>query len=250
MGAVISPRADRGGRNGRVRAVLLDWGGTLVSRPAEPLATYDEVLARHGISVRRSALARGVRLANRQLWPGVYSYLGRSDEFWRELPRRALIGAGIPDPTPDLCEALRIAFRSPRWYRPYPECAAVLSTLRRRGLRLHIISNNTDDLSRIVADLGWGRRFDSVTCSQEAGAAKPDPRIFALAVDRTGYRPAELVHVGDSVRDDVDGARAYGIPTVWMNRDGRPARKNRPMITDLRELLALLDEPDGRIERG
>jgi FMN phosphatase YigB (HAD superfamily) len=56
--------------------------------------------------------------------------------------------------------------------------------------------------------------FDSVTYTQEAGANKPDPTIFQLALKRAGCSPNEAVHVGDSYEKDVLGARRIGIMPI------------------------------------
>jgi putative hydrolase of the HAD superfamily len=61
--------------------------------------------------------------------------------------------------------------------------------------------------------------------SEEAGVAKPDPKIFEIALDRLGVGALETVMVGDSWINDIAGAAAAGLRTVWFNRTDleRPA---------------------------
>ena len=75
--------------------------------------------------------------------------------------------------------------------------------------------------------------------SAEAGAAKPDPRIFERALELAGRRPEQAVHVGDSVENDVAGARALGSAPVLVARDGA-APEGVEAVRSLAELPALL----------
>ncbi|MFC4810430.1 HAD family hydrolase [Paenibacillus sp. GCM10023250] len=92
--------------------------------------------------------------------------------------------------------------------------------------------------------LGIRDAFDLVLVSEEAGAKKPDPRLFAMAADRLGLRAGECLFVGDHPENDVEGAARFGMATVWMRLgrswpDGMAAEPGRT-IDRLDELLALL----------
>jgi FMN phosphatase YigB (HAD superfamily) len=86
-----------------------------------------------------------------------------------------------------------------------------------------------------------------VTYSQEVGFAKPDPRLFRVALERARSSPIDTVHVGDSWDADYLGARGAGLHAVWLNRAGRPAPGPCTEIRTLSELgerLATLTPPD------
>ncbi len=85
--------------------------------------------------------------------------------------------------------------------------------------------------------------FPVIVVSEEVGCWKPDPRIFAIALERSGHQPAEAIYVGDSAEHDVPGARAAGMRTVWINRWGMTwpgGERPDASIATLSELLPLL----------
>ena len=104
-----------------------------------------------------------------------------------------------------------------------PEALPVLMDLKRRSKTVGLISNfdHPPHVRRILSDNGWASVFDTIVISSEVGAKKPDPAIFALALQRTGIAPANAIYVGDT-HDDVAGAVAAGIQPVFINRSDNP----------------------------
>ncbi len=126
--------------------------------------------------------------------------------------------------------------------KAYPEAARVLA--RMDGLPRAVVSNADDAfLKDILAKNGL--TFDAVITSEGARAYKPRARIFEIALARLGAEPEQVVHVGDSLTADVEGAGRLGIRTVWVNRAGvvRGASDPKPdhEISDLTPLPELLD---------
>jgi len=103
-------------------------------------------------------------------------------------------------------------------FRAYPDVLPALDRLGVLGMRLAVVSNWDVSLSGVLARLGLGDRFAVVVHSAGAGAQKPDPAIFAEALDRLGLEPTEAVHVGDDPRADVEGAHAAGLRAVLLDR--------------------------------
>ena len=62
--------------------------------------------------------------------------------------------------------------------------------------------------------------FDFVVFSQDVQVEKPDRRIFEITAQRAGCELAQMLHVGDSLENDVTGARNAGVYSVWLNREG------------------------------
>lgn len=87
--------------------------------------------------------------------------------------------------------------------------------------------------------------FRFVVFSQDYGIEKPDPRIFRIALEKAGCSSEHLLHVGDSLSNDVAGAKAVGIKSVWLNRSGtKDMRGVNPdfEIRSLGELPTLLQD--------
>lgn len=105
-------------------------------------------------------------------------------------------------------------------FRAYPDAAPALGSLRRRGLRLVSVSNWDISLSEVLDRCGLLEALDGVVSSAAAGARKPDPAIFAPALEIAGCAPTEALHVGDTPAEDVVAARAAGVPALLLDRDG------------------------------
>jgi putative hydrolase of the HAD superfamily len=101
-----------------------------------------------------------------------------------------------------------------------PDARPALDGLRARGLTLVCVSNWDVSLPEVLARCGLGDRFDSVVSSAAVGARKPDPEIFAAALELARCAPTEALMVGDTPAEDVAGAAGAGIPALLLDRDG------------------------------
>lgn len=89
--------------------------------------------------------------------------------------------------------------------------------------------------------LGIADAFDTVTISSLAQAAKPAPQIFHIALEKHAVDPEEALHIGDSLRDDVEGAKKAGFHAVLLDRERKQQQADVQTITSLEELLPLLE---------
>jgi putative hydrolase of the HAD superfamily len=117
-----------------------------------------------------------------------------------------------------------------------------LTAARSRGQRLVVVSNWDASLHGVLRALGLEPLLDGILTSAEAGARKPASAIFEQALTVAGAGPKQAIHVGDSLEEDVAGARAAGIEPVLVRRDGGPAASGVRTISSL-EQLAGLDVP-------
>jgi putative hydrolase of the HAD superfamily len=125
----------------------------------------------------------------------------------------------------------------------FPHAHAVLAELRRRGYRLHIITNGfRDSQHRKLAASALAEFFTEVVTTDCAGCSKPDKRIFQHALDRAGATATASVMIGDSLDADVLGALNAGwASAMFFNPDRTHHHLTIPHeITDLRELLEIL----------
>jgi putative hydrolase of the HAD superfamily len=112
----------------------------------------------------------------------------------------------------------------------FPDVAETLRALEEMGIRIGVISNWDSRLESILDGIGLGRRLDVVVISSLVGYSKPHPRIFEIALERSGMGPEEAVHVGDTFRDDVQGAQAAGIRAVLLQRSGSIGMASRYLL--------------------
>jgi putative hydrolase of the HAD superfamily len=107
----------------------------------------------------------------------------------------------------------------------------------RSRYRLFAISNGNADLARC----GLGGLFAGHVTARGAGAAKPDPRIYAQLLELCGVEAGQVLHIGDDPLADVAGATRAGMQAAWLNRDARewPASLSAPprTISTLAEIV-------------
>jgi putative hydrolase of the HAD superfamily len=132
-------------------------------------------------------------------------------------------------------------FEDPRSWVLYPETLPVLTRLREEGFELGIVSNFDSRLFPVMRGLGIDGFFDTITIASLAKAAKPASKIFEIALEKHSMDPGEAMHVGDSIRDDVEGATKAGLTGVLLDRTGRvQASEGVVIIRTLAELLPLV----------
>jgi putative hydrolase of the HAD superfamily len=220
-----------------VRAVLLDALGTLVALQP-PAPRLQRMLRESGIEVTEEQAARGFAAEiayylDHHLDGSDRERLERLRDRCAEEMRRAL---GVPEldhPT------ARRAMLGALEFTAYPDVLPALGELRERGLTLVIASNWDCSLPDWLRPTGILELVDGVVTSAEVGAGKPDPRVFARALQVAGAEPAEALHAGDKVDNDVEGAAAAGVRGVLVQREGDPP-PGVEAVASLRELSALL----------
>jgi len=123
-----------------------------------------------------------------------------------------------------------------RLRRPVPGAPEFVRRMAARA-RVGMVTNNEyREQEEKLRFLGLSDVVDPLVVSAKEKVAKPDPRIFRIALEREGFRASETVMIGDSWRNDVLGARGAGIRPVWFNRFGqaRPTRHRADEIRSFR----------------
>jgi putative hydrolase of the HAD superfamily len=118
----------------------------------------------------------------------------------------------------DMMRSLRKETRMISSLTLFDDTLPVIITLKERGVLTGVISNASRDLSENCQELGLMPYLDLVLTSQEAGAIKPDPRIFVVALNKLDVRAEEAIYVGDQYEADVLGARGAGISPILIDR--------------------------------
>jgi putative hydrolase of the HAD superfamily len=239
----LNPRALRPSSPHALKAVLFDAAGTLFRVRGCVGLAYATVAARHGVAASAEEMDGRFHSAFRSMPPMCFPGVPEEDlpeherAWWRQVVSVALAGFRLDDFETFFSDLFSYFARADSW-ELYPDVIPVLSGLRARHLRLAIVSNFDGRLIRICEGLGIARFFDTVVMSSQVGCAKPDPLIFAIALERIGVSPAEALHVGDSETLDVQGAEAAGLRALLIDRAADTSPRRR--IRDLRELLGLV----------
>lgn len=224
----------------RLSAVLFDVDFTL-AKPGPDLGPdgYRRLGRRFGLKLEPSRYDEARRLAIATLER--HPELAHDDEIWIAFTERIIQGMGGGGPRAYQCavEMTRLWERSES-FELYEDVRPVLAELRARGLRLGLVSNTGRDLEAFVAH--HRLEVDAALGSRAHGKTKPDPTIFRAVLARLAVEPPAAAMVGDSVEDDVEGARALGMHALLLDREGRfPEFEGR--LTDLYALPAALGLP-------
>jgi FMN phosphatase YigB (HAD superfamily) len=191
----------------RLDAVTVDAMGTIVGLD-DPAPRLQRALAQRGLARELDHVAAAFRAE-------VAYYLartleGRDEASLADLGRRCT-AVFLEHAEAELDPAeFAPAFLGSIVFSPLDGAAAALGRLRRAGLTLACVSNWDISLRRHLEEARLDRYFAEIVSSAEAGAAKPDPEPFRLALQRLGVEPQRALHVGDG-DTDRDGAAAAGV---------------------------------------
>lgn len=133
----------------------------------------------------------------------------------------------------------------------FADALPLLEAADGRGLPMVLVTNSSAELTEVkLAETGLAGRFCGVITADTFGAGKPDPRVFAAAIEAVGVPAGSVLSVGDNLVRDVLAAVEHGMQGRWLARDGGPheywsdPREADPgvcVIASLSEVVTLLD---------
>jgi HAD superfamily hydrolase (TIGR01549 family) len=220
-----------------VQAVLFDVDFTLC-RPGPELSPerYARIAARHGVTldVSRYDGAREAAALNLKRHPELL----HDETIWHRFTEEIFLGMGGPDEIASDCATeIEQGWEVSENFELFEDALPVLDELRAARLRLGLVSNGIRDLREFVVH--HKLEVDAVVGSRAHGYVKPHPTIFQAALQQLGVEPAGAVMVGDSLEEDVEGARSLGMRAILIDREDRhPEVEER--LTDLYGLPAAL----------
>jgi putative hydrolase of the HAD superfamily len=232
-----------------VKVVFFDAAGTLFRVRGSVGRAYAAVAARHGVTVDPQIIEQRFRDAFRRMPPLCFPEVPesalpeREQSWWKQVVAAVFADVVFTDFEAFFHDLFAHFARAESW-ELFPDTRPALRFLRRHGLRLGIVSNFDDRLIAICNGLDIADSFEAIVMSARVGYAKPDPRIFAVALQRFGVGPTDAIHVGDSAVDDLQGGQAAGLHTILLQRktDGE---RNAAAIHDLGELCEQLQRRSG-----
>ena len=206
--------------NRRPKAIFFDAGNTLLRMNYAVIAAE---LARLGAAATPEVIERAEWQARVRLDPELAAARGASTERRATADRYLrymLDGVGVTDEgVIAAIAAWHSAYNLPIgvWDGANPGAAAALALARDRGVRTAVISNSNGSVRAILEHLGLLPSLEFVIDSSAVGVEKPDPRIFRIALERSGLLPDEAIYIGDIYSVDVLGARAAGMRAVLLD---------------------------------
>lgn len=225
----------------RYDAVSLDVGGVLVVPDHGLLAL---ALDRCGTTYDRAAFGP----AHYEAMAAVDAAASAPEDFTDYLSG-FLAAVDVPAADRDRAHAaLDEVLVSPVWTQPLPGARAGLRAIADTGIAIGVTSNSDGTIADHLRRHEWlqvgdgpGVRAQVVTDSGVVGVGKPHPAVYEATVAGLGVAPDRILHVGDSVVYDVDGAAACGLGSVHMDPYGRCSSPDHAHVRSLVEVIDLLD---------
>lgn len=241
-----------------IQAISLDFGWTMAYPQASMWEIFAELCGEAGVPTSAEAceqLARSLwtfaQARAEEQFHGGASYSDSDAEFAAQF---ATLGGvifaqlGVADGHAQLMQRFLQRFWGQGNWQMFPDVVDSLRALRRRGVRLGVLSNAPTDLPKLLDALGISPHLDFCVVSAAEGVKKPDRRVFATTVARAGVAADAVLHVGDMYLEDILGGRAAGLNTLLIERgrrslfpsfresEGRPIDTGH-VVSDLTQLI-------------
>ena len=214
----------------KVEAVTFDAGGTLIEPWPSVGEVYASVAREFGIDC--SAARLNAQFANAWTTRTGFNY---SRDEWHEVVRHSFLG--LSEVSPQLFDAIYDRFAQADAWLIYDDVIPTLQKLESMDLKLAVISNWDDRLIPLLEKLGLATYFDEIIVSAAHGFHKPHPSIFQHAAARLSVSVNRLLHIGDSLREDVEGARTAGASALRIRRSGRETSTDIQSLTHIATLI-------------
>ena len=208
--------------------IFFDAVGTIFGVRDGVGVQYAKCADRIGINVNAAALESAFHRAFKAAGPSVFP-LASADmipklefDWWRSIVFETFDHVGVMNQFESFDQFFEDVFQYFATAEPwivYPETVVVLESLQRLGIPTSIVSNFDSRLHSVLRSLSLDQYFQSVTISTEAGSAKPNGKIFTIALAKHAYKAHQAWHVGDSFKDDYEAAIAMGLRGIWVDRE-------------------------------
>ena len=225
----------------KIRVIFFDVHETLIHIAYSPPEIFHALCEEVGVEVSLTAVLEKYPVPE-ELERRREAH-GNDIDFWIAFNNSLVAELGLSDPSGSLAQFITEGFTRHAWWKPYAEAESVLKELKSMGFKIAVIANARDLVLGRLDQVGLTHLFDSITFSDEVGVPKPDPLIFRTALERVGVQPQEAIHIGDRMKEDVEGATAAGINAVLLDRKNDFPEFEGLKVEDLRGLLEILSRP-------
>ncbi len=225
-----------------VRAISFDVGGTLID-PWPSVGHVYAAVARETGRLNFDPARLTARFAAAWRAKAGFDY---SPEAWAALVARTF-GDSSAEWSVDSERFRRLyeRFTEAGAWKVRDDVVPTLQTLAARGFKLAAISNWDNRLRPLLRNLRLDQFFHTIVISAECACQKPDPALFRRATADLQMAPEQVLHVGDSLVEDVRGAQSAGLQAVLLRRGSARPVPSCGQIRSLSELPGLVEEPIG-----
>ena len=235
-----------------IKAVFFDWFNTLAlyNPPREELES--KALREFDIDISPEKIRPALLIADQYIFEeyATSPISKRSPEeqakIYARYQQTILTEAGVNvSNSPDIL--VKIMKKAQELYKGiqfvlFDDVLPTMKILREQNLTLGLLTNIGSDMKPVCSELGLDSYIDFIVTSGEAGADKPQPQIFLVALERAGVEASEAVHVGDQYKLDAVGAMGVGIKPILIDRNNLyPEVSDCPRIHSLSELTEYLE---------
>ena len=226
-----------------LEVIFFDAAGTLFEVRGSVGEIYSRIASQYGCEADAEQLQQSFARWFR-LQPPMAFAAGTPDDklcemekgWWRTLVRTVFADCAAFSHFDEFFDDVFEQFRKPELWQVFTDVIPTLTGLKQRGIRLGVISNFDSRLDDVLRGCELDRFFDSIHISTRIGAAKPDPLIFDTALGFHNIEAQQAWHVGDSPREDLEGAEAVGMRAFLLDRKTQKSEMPN-CISTLLELL-------------
>jgi putative hydrolase of the HAD superfamily len=230
-----------------IQAVFFDAAGTLIKTARSVGESYAAIAEKYGIRVVPADLLQRFHACFDSSSPLAFpnaqaaAISALEQAWWKRVVQEVFLPFGPFADFDAYFEELFAYFARAESWLLYPDASETIRALSKRGIRLAVVSNFDSRLISILQGLGVAASLDGIFVSSSVGYAKPDRRIFDFVLKAQQLSPERVLHVGDSIRNDIEGAVNAGMKGILVDRQGAHQGAENTRIASLQEILDHLD---------
>ncbi|MBD2775499.1 HAD-IA family hydrolase [Iningainema tapete] len=212
------------------KVIFLDAVGTLFGVKGSVGEVYSQIAREFGVEVSAETLNQTFIQSFKATTPPIFPNAEPHDvpqlefEWWLRVVKTTFEQAGTIKLFSDFSSffsEVYIHFGTAEPWFVYPDVLPSLTKWRSMGIELGVVSNFDSRIYSVLQALELRDYFESITICTQVGTAKPDPQIFAIALEKHDCAPEAAWHIGDSITEDYHAAKAAGLRAIWVNRNGK-----------------------------
>lgn len=210
------------------KVIFFDAVGTLFGVKGSIGEVYKQIASKHGIEVSSDQINQAFGKNFSQAPPLAFGKLDplaipqQEYQWWYQVAKSTFIDVKVFEKFTDFelfFQELYVYFATKKPWYIYPDVINSLKSWQQKKVELGIISNFDTRIYQVLELLQLSSYFTSITISSEVGSAKPDSLIFKTALAKHNCLPEQAWHIGDSLREDYQGANALKIKAFLLERD-------------------------------